>query len=193
LRGLWERRSKLNKEEKGLLIADLKDKFSRARAVVLTDYKGMTVAELTTLRRMLKGASLDYRVVKNTLAKIAATDTPVSAATDVFKGPVGVAIGYDDPVLVVKKILEYAKGNEKLKVTGAVVPRGAAWHAGRDDAGTGGQDGETSLCHAFQPRLRAGRTEEQEEQRRLTLPIIGMVGAELGNEKRNLTVIRRYR
>lgn len=81
----------------------------------------MTVAELTQLRILLKKSSLDYGIVKNTLARIASRDTGVAVAEEHFKGPVGMAIGYDDPVLVVKKILEFSKGNEKLKVKGAVV------------------------------------------------------------------------
>jgi large subunit ribosomal protein L10 len=81
----------------------------------------MTVAELTELRKLLRSSALDYRVVKNTLAKIAASGTDLSVATDVFTGPVGIAIGYDDPVLVVKKVLAFTKTNEKLKVKGAVV------------------------------------------------------------------------
>ncbi|MHB8881441.1 MAG: 50S ribosomal protein L10 [Thermodesulfovibrionales bacterium] len=111
----------MNKQEKAVIITDLKDRFSKAKAVVLTDYKGMTVAELTQLRILLKKSSLDYGIVKNTLAKIAAQDTKVSVAGEHFKGPVGIAIGYDDPVLVVKKVLEFAKGNDKLQVKGAVV------------------------------------------------------------------------
>lgn len=103
------------------MVTDLKDRFARAKAVVLTDYKGLTVAEITELRTILKKSSLEYRVVKNTLARIAAQDTGMAAAAPAFKGPVGVAIGYDDPTLALKKVLEYAKGNEKLKVTGAVV------------------------------------------------------------------------
>ncbi len=121
LPGLWERRSQLNKDEKAQVVSDLKEKFSRAKAVVFTDYKGMTVEELTELRRLLKSSSLEYGVVKNTLAKIASKDTSVAVAADSFKGPVGVAIGYDDPVLVVKKVLEFAKTHEKLQVKGAVV------------------------------------------------------------------------
>ncbi len=89
--------------------------------MVFTDYKGMTVAELTELRRLLKSSSLEYGVVKNTLAKIASKDTDVAVAADSFKGPVGVAIGYDDPVLVVKKVLDFVKTHEKLQVKGAVV------------------------------------------------------------------------
>jgi large subunit ribosomal protein L10 len=87
----------------------------------LTDYKGMTVAELTNLRRLLKNSSLEYSVVKNTLAKIASRDTGMALVAESLKGPVGIAIGYDDPVLVLKKILEFKKTNEKLQVKGAVV------------------------------------------------------------------------
>lgn len=81
----------------------------------------MTVAELTALRGLLRKSSLDYRVVKNTLAKIASKDTGVASAADIFKNPVGVALGYDDPVLALKKVFEFTKTNEKLKVMGAVV------------------------------------------------------------------------
>ena len=81
----------------------------------------MTVAELTNLRRLLRSSSLEYSVVKNTLAKIASQDTVMAAAADSLKGPVGIAIGYDDPVLVLKKVLEFKKTNDKLQVKGAVV------------------------------------------------------------------------
>lgn len=88
---------------------------------MLTDYKGMTVAEITNLRRLLKSSSLEYSIVKNTLAKIASRDTEMAVAADSLKGPVGIAIGYDDPVLVLKKVLEFKKTNEKIQITGAVV------------------------------------------------------------------------
>ena len=83
---------------------------------MFTDYRGLTVAELSDLRRMLREGNFEYKVVKNTLAKIAAEGTSVSAAKDSFRGPVGIAISYDDPVLTVKKVLEYSKKNNKLKV-----------------------------------------------------------------------------
>jgi len=113
---LWGRGCKLNRTEKAQVIEDLKDGFSRAKAVVFTDYRGLTVAQLSELRSILREGNFEYRVVKNTLAKIASDGTSVSAARDAFKGPVGIAISYDDPVLTVKKILEFSKKNEKLKV-----------------------------------------------------------------------------
>jgi large subunit ribosomal protein L10 len=81
----------------------------------------MTVAELTSLRGILRGASLEYSVVKNTLARIASQDTAMSVVAESLKGPVGIAIGYDDPVMVLKKVLEFKKTNDKLQVKGAVV------------------------------------------------------------------------
>ncbi|MBI4691774.1 MAG: 50S ribosomal protein L10, partial [Nitrospirae bacterium] len=87
----------MKREEKSHLIAELKEKFNRANAVVFTDYKGLTVAELFDFRKSLRGSSIDYKVVKNTLAKAASGGTSISVAGDMFKGPVGVVIGYADP------------------------------------------------------------------------------------------------
>lgn len=89
--------------------------------MVFTDYKGMNVEDMMIFRSRLKEASLEYRVVKNTLARIASKDTDVELASAIFKGPIGIAISYDDPILVVKKVLDFAKDNEKIQVKGAVV------------------------------------------------------------------------
>ena len=73
------------------------------------------------MRRSLKESDIEYRVVKNTLARIASDETPLSVAKDHFTGPVGLAIGYDDPVIVAKKVLEFAKENEKFGITYGVI------------------------------------------------------------------------
>jgi ribosomal protein L10 len=113
----WERGSKLNRTDKEQVIKELKDGFSRAKAVIFTDYRGLTVAELSDLRKLLRESNFEYRVVKNTLAKIASEGTAVYNAKDYFKGPVGIAISYDDPVMTVKKVLEFARKNDKLKLS----------------------------------------------------------------------------
>ncbi|MEW6003480.1 MAG: 50S ribosomal protein L10, partial [Nitrospirota bacterium] len=100
---------------------ELREDFGKSKAVIFTDYRGLTVAELSELRRLLKESNFEYRVVKNTLAKIATENTPVSIAKDHFKGPVGIAISYDDPVLIARKIFEYSKKNEKLRVDSAII------------------------------------------------------------------------
>jgi len=81
----------------------------------------LTVAELSAFRSLLRQEDIKYRVVKNTLATIASRGTPVSVAQDSFKGPIGVVISYDDPVLTVKRVLEYSKKNEKLKVSSGII------------------------------------------------------------------------
>ncbi len=111
----------MKKEEKGQAIEELKKKFSEAKAVIFTDYKGMTVAELSDLRRLLRAGGVEYSIVKNTLARIASQDTPISVAKSAFKGPVAVAIGYKDPVMTAKKVIEFSKKNEKLKLSAGVI------------------------------------------------------------------------
>jgi large subunit ribosomal protein L10 len=112
----WERGCKLNRTEKEQVINQLKEDFSKAKAVIFTDYRGLTVTELSDLRSLLREGDFEYKVVKNTLAKIASEGTPVYAAKDSFRGPVGIAVSYEDPVLTAKKVLEFAKKNDKLKV-----------------------------------------------------------------------------
>jgi ribosomal protein L10 len=118
----WERGyKKLKREGKEQLISKLKDEFHKAKILIFTDYRGLTVAELSELRRLLRVGDIRYRVIKNTLAVLASADTPVSVAKDSFKGPVGVVFGYDDPVLTAKKVLEYSKKNEKLKISSGII------------------------------------------------------------------------
>jgi ribosomal protein L10 len=118
---LWERGYNLKKDKKAQVIAELSDEFHKARALIFTEYRGLTVAELSELRSLLRGSNIKYRVVKNTLATIASRGTPVSFAQDSFKGPVGVVISYDDPVLTAKRVLEYSKKNGKLKVSSGII------------------------------------------------------------------------
>ncbi len=114
----------MRKEEKVRVVSELQDKFQRAKGIVFTDYRGLNVEEITGLRNDLRSAELEYRVVKNSLARRAAEGTPVDSAKDIFSGPVGLAIGYDDPLLLVKKILEFSKANEKLEIKGGLVEGG---------------------------------------------------------------------
>lgn len=98
----------------------MKERFLKAKAVVFTNYTGLTVAEISQLRKHL-GDSLQYKVVKNTLARKASEDTPLWIANEYFKGQLGIAIGYDDPVNAIKKVIEFTKKNEKFKVAVGVI------------------------------------------------------------------------
>jgi len=114
----------LNKEEKIRVVSELQGKFERAKGVVFTDYRGLNVEEITGLRNSLREASLEYKVIKNTLAKRAAEGTPIHAARDILNGPVGIAVGYDDPVLLAKKVLDFSKKNNKLEIRGGIIEGG---------------------------------------------------------------------
>jgi large subunit ribosomal protein L10 len=121
---IWKGGKKLKKEEKVRVISELHEKFNKATGLIFTDYRGLTVEEMSDLRNRLRESSFEYRVVKNTLAKRAADQTPADAARDSFTGPVGIAFSYDDPVLLAKKILEFSKSNEKLEIRGGIVEGG---------------------------------------------------------------------
>ncbi|MBF0465551.1 MAG: 50S ribosomal protein L10 [Nitrospirae bacterium] len=111
----------MNKQEKEVVVSELKDKFSRSKSVVFTNYTGMTVADLSDLRVNLRKSNIEYKVVKNTLAKLACEGTAIESTKSIFTGPVGLAIGYDDPISVSKRVFEYAKGNDKFKVLNGFV------------------------------------------------------------------------
>ena len=106
----------MKQTEKQNIIEDLHDRFSKAKVVILTDYKGLDVAMLSDLRKQLKEAGVEYKVVKNTLLALASEDTDAVLIRDHFKGPSAVALSYDDPVAPAKVLIKFAEGNDKLDI-----------------------------------------------------------------------------
>lgn len=104
----------MDKEEKKDAIDELHEKFSRAKAAVITGYSGINVEQITELRSKLRKAHVEYRVVKNTLARKAAEGTGLEPLKDYFVGPVGIALGYDDVVAPAKVLFEFSKTQDKL-------------------------------------------------------------------------------
>ena len=103
-------------ENKKQIVTKLQGKFSEAKLVVLTDYKGLDVAAMNDLRAKLREAGVEYQVVKNTLLRRAAEGTPVSNIGDSFVGPSAVAMSLEDPIALAKVLIEFAKANEKLEI-----------------------------------------------------------------------------
>jgi large subunit ribosomal protein L10 len=98
-------------------IADaLHEKFARSKVVIVTDYKGLDVAAMNSLRRKLKDANIEYKVVKNSLLVRAAEGTEAALISGSFKGPSAVALSYDDPVAPAKILSEFAEDNKKLEL-----------------------------------------------------------------------------
>jgi large subunit ribosomal protein L10 len=106
--------------DKAAAVAEITDKFRGSNAAVLTEYRGLTVAQLKTLRRSL-GANAEYAVVKNTLTKIAANEAGITTLDDLFAGPTAVAFVAGDPVESAKALRDFAKDNPALIIKGGVL------------------------------------------------------------------------
>lgn len=106
----------MNRSEKAALIAQIKAKADAASFLVVTDFKGMSVEELTRLRVKLYECGGDYLVVKNTLARIALTDGMHDSIKDMFKENCGIAIATEDPVAVAKAVSEFAKTSKLFTI-----------------------------------------------------------------------------
>ena len=105
--------------DKATAVAELTDQFRDASATLLTEYRGLTVAQLKELRRSL-GSQATYAVAKNTLAKRAAADAGITGLDDLFTGPTALAFVSGDVVEAAKGLRYFAKANPKLVIKGGV-------------------------------------------------------------------------
>lgn len=101
------------KMDKAAVIEELSGKFRDSGAVVLTEYRGLTVGQLKELRRSL-GDGVEYKVVKNTLAALAAKSAGLDFLEEDLSGPTAVAFVTGEPVEAAKVLRDYAKGNPSL-------------------------------------------------------------------------------
>lgn len=106
--------------DRNAAVAEIVDEFNDAAGAVLTEYRGLTVKELQTLRRSL-GANANYAVVKNTLAKIAANNVGIDGFDDLLVGPTAIAFIKGDVVEVAKGLRDFAKANPALVIKGGVL------------------------------------------------------------------------
>ena len=110
--------TKAFKQEK---IEAMKENFAKAKVAVVTEYRGMTVEEITKLRRALQKENSDYMVTKNTLAKVAAKGTQFEVLEEVLKGPVAIAFGYADEVAPAKVLKKFIKEAKKGQIIAAAI------------------------------------------------------------------------
>ncbi len=106
----------MNLAEKKRISQDLNERFARAAVVIVTDYKGLDVDAINDLRRRLRKAEVEYKVVKNSLLVRASQDTEVAKIQETFKGPSAIALGYSDPIAPAKVLTEFAKDHEVFKI-----------------------------------------------------------------------------
>jgi len=110
-----------NLELKKAAVAEIKEKLAQAQSVVLVDYRGLTVAEVTDLRKQFRQAGVDYAVLKNTLVSIAAKEAGIEGLDEYLSGPTALAFGMTDAVAPAKIIAEFAKKNNKVKVKAGIL------------------------------------------------------------------------
>ena len=91
----------------------IKEKIDKAQVAIVTEYKGLSVEEITKLRRALQKDGGDYMVTKNTLAKIAINGTPYEVLADSLKGPIALAFGFEDQVAPAKALSKFIKDTKK--------------------------------------------------------------------------------
>ena len=113
---------KARREQKVEQVDVLTEKLKKAKVAVLTDYRGLTVSQMQELRGKLRTGNVEYRVVKNTLARRAAEAAGFSGLKEELKGPVAIAFGYDDLSVASRLINEFVRATRlKLDVVGGLV------------------------------------------------------------------------
>jgi large subunit ribosomal protein L10 len=111
----------LNLEEKQAVVREVSAQVAGAQAIVLAEYRGLEVGNMTELRRRARGSGVYLRVLKNTLARRAVKDTPFAKLADQMVGPLVYGIS-SDPVATAKVMNEFAKGNEKFVIRAGAMP-----------------------------------------------------------------------
>ena len=99
-------------------VKELSDKLSRAKSIYFTDYLGLNVSDVTSLRRKFFDGNVEYMVVKNTLLKIASDQNKINLGDELFSGSTAIAISYDEPVLAAKIIKGFLKDHDLPSVKG---------------------------------------------------------------------------
>jgi large subunit ribosomal protein L10 len=111
----------VNRKEKEAVVQEMAERLGRAQALVLTNFSGLKVEQMTQLRQQLREKGCEYVVVKNTLLKRAAQGLPAQVLSDQLEGPGGLGIAYADPVALAKALVEFAKNNAKLEIRAGVL------------------------------------------------------------------------
>ena len=108
-------------QEKAKTVTAVQEKFKAAKMAIVTEYRGLTVAQMTRLRREIRQASGEYQVIKNTLVRRALKDTAYGSLDPLLVGPTGWIFGYEDPVILSKALVKFIEENQKLTIKGGMV------------------------------------------------------------------------
>lgn len=107
--------------EKEAIVESIRERLERATVCVLTDYRGLNVQEVTELRKRFREAGVEYKVLKNTLTRLAAQKAGIVGLDRYLEGPLAVAFGYNDPVAPAKVIFAFSKDHKNLEVKAGIL------------------------------------------------------------------------
>lgn len=111
----------ISRNEKQVLVEELVEQLGKAKGAVLTDYKGINVNKLTDLRGQLRKEGVEFKVVKNTLAKRAANELGIEELNSHLEGPTAIAFSLEDPVAPAKAVSSFIKANKMLEIKAGLV------------------------------------------------------------------------
>jgi large subunit ribosomal protein L10 len=111
----------ISREKKEQLVADYADELSRSNAIILTDYRGLTVSDLQALRGKVREAGGTYSIVKNTLAARALEVANLPVPEDMLTGPTAISFAHEEVPAVAKVLAEFAKDSEILEIKGGLM------------------------------------------------------------------------
>lgn len=110
-----------NIQAKEPVVKEIKEKLEASQGAVLTDYRGLDVAEVTELRNKLRDAGVEFKVVKNTLTRIAANQIGLEGLDPYLEGPTAIAFGLNDPVAPAKILSDFAKAHKDLEIKAGIL------------------------------------------------------------------------
>lgn len=109
------------RSEKEATVKEVQEKLEKSASVVLADYRGLNVHEATELRKRLRQAGVEYKVIKNTLTSRAAKAAKIEGLDQYLSGPTAIAFSFDDPVTPAKILASFSKEFKKLELKGGVL------------------------------------------------------------------------
>ncbi len=111
----------MNRREKEQMVSMLQKRIEGFQAAVLTNYRGLNVEQMNSLRRRLREENISYHVVKNNLMKIASKGTELEKLNDYIDGPIAIALSYGDPVPLAKVLMDFVKNQPLLEIKAGLV------------------------------------------------------------------------
>jgi large subunit ribosomal protein L10 len=109
------------REEKEQVVELIAEKLQKSKSTIVTDYRGLNVTQVTELRKKLRESNVEFKVLKNTLTRLATQKTDLTGLNDILVGPTAIAFSEEDAVSAAKVLVEFAKKNEALEIKGGIV------------------------------------------------------------------------